>query len=89
LSLRVSEDEMGWLVARGAPADVVRGLIAAERHREAEMDVTDEQIRALEIEAGAAGDEVQVELCRRALDGDDDARAKCGRAIEAARAMQD
>lgn len=36
LSLRVSEDEMGWLVARGAPAEVVRELIAAERRREAE-----------------------------------------------------
>lgn len=36
LSLRVSEDEMGWLVARGAPAEVGRELIAAERRREAE-----------------------------------------------------
>jgi hypothetical protein len=36
LSLRLSEDEMGWLVGRGAPAEVVRDLIAAERRREIE-----------------------------------------------------
>jgi hypothetical protein len=34
--LRLSEDEMGWLVGRGAPAEVVRDLIAAERRREIE-----------------------------------------------------
>jgi hypothetical protein len=38
LSLRVSEDEMGWLASRGAPAEVVRELIAAEREREREGD---------------------------------------------------
>jgi hypothetical protein len=34
----VSEDEMGWLASRGAPAEVVRELIAAEREREREGD---------------------------------------------------
>jgi hypothetical protein len=38
LSLRLSEDEMGWLVSRGTPAEVVRELIAAEREREREGD---------------------------------------------------
>lgn len=51
--------------------------------------VTDEQIRALRTEAAAAGDAVQVDLCTAALDGDDAARAACGRAIDAARAMAD
>lgn len=36
VSVRLTEDEHGWLVARGAPAEVVRGLIEAERLRESE-----------------------------------------------------
>lgn len=49
--------------------------------------VTNEQIEALEIEAGEAGDAAQVELCRAALDGNEVARAKCERAIADAQAQ--
>jgi len=39
--------------------------------------ITDEQIEALQIEAGGAGDAEQVAICERALDGDADARGEC------------
>lgn len=51
--------------------------------------VTDAQIRALRIEAGAAGDLDQITLCSRALGGDASARAQCQDAIDSARAMAD
>lgn len=51
--------------------------------------VTDEQIEALEREAGEAGDLEQAQLCRRALDGDAAARAECASAIHDAQAMAD
>ena len=53
----------------------------------AETEITRSDIRQLMAEAGEAGDEKQVELCELALDGDAEARAKCERAIRAARAM--
>lgn len=43
--------------------------------------VTDEQIATLRSEAAAAGDDAQVRICDRALDGDDSARAECVRVI--------
>lgn len=51
--------------------------------------ITDEQIRALRTEAGAAGDEEMVILCTDALDGDEAARTICEITIAAARAQQD
>lgn len=51
--------------------------------------VTDQQIRALRTEAGAAGDMAQVQLCTDALAGVYSARALCAEAITAARAMAD
>lgn len=53
-----------------------------------EVEPTDEQIAALESEAGTVGDLEMVEVCRRALDGDPLARAESARAIAAA-AMAD
>lgn len=52
-----------------------------------EVDITDEQIEQLRIEAGASGDDEQVELCVAALDGDDDARIECERVIREAAAL--
>jgi len=52
-----------------------------------EFDITDEQIEALRDEAGSAGDNAQVALCDRALDGDDEARAECARVIADAAAQ--
>ena len=48
-------------------------------------ELTTEQIRALETEAGGAGDSEQVEICRRALSGDHDARVACANVIAEAR----
>ena len=42
-----------------------------------QISISDEELEQLRIEAGAAGDEEQVELCDRALDGDRWALAKC------------
>lgn len=58
------------------------------------QDVTNEQIKALAIEANAAGDRATVALCKRALGkkpgaGDASARAECARVIADARAMDD
>ena len=55
--------------------------------RERDMDITDEQIRALSDEAGQAGDLEQVAICERALNGDGAARAECGRVIADAAAQ--
>ena len=51
--------------------------------------VTDEQIDRLHTEASNVGDEAQVRLCERALDGDKEARRECARVIQAAAAMND
>ena len=50
-------------------------------------DVDDESIAALMTEAGAAGDLAQVRLCKRALAGDQRARAACVEVILDARAQ--
>ena len=50
------------------------------------IEITDTQIRKLETEAGEHGDLEQVEICRKALAGDSDARAECARVIEEAQA---
>lgn len=48
--------------------------------------ISNDNIRALEVESGAAGDTEQVKLCRAALDeGDEDARALCVSVIADAR----
>jgi hypothetical protein len=49
--------------------------------------ISDEQIQALRIEAGEAGDLRQVAICDRALDGSARARRKCAGVIAAATAM--
>lgn len=54
-----------------------------------EPNPTSEDIEALCAEAASAGDVAQVEVCQRALEGDADAIAECGRVIESARAMDD
>lgn len=46
-------------------------------------EITDTQIETLLTEASAAGDSEQVAICRRALDGDTEARAECARVIAA------
>ena len=46
-----------------------------------EVEVSDQDIRDLEQEAGQAGDCDQVDLCRSALAGDEGARAECVRVI--------
>ena len=51
--------------------------------------ITDEQIERLSDEAKAAGDSVQVDICERALSGDDEARGDCAEVINDARAMDD
>lgn len=53
----------------------------------ANSTITDDQIEALAIEAGDAGDDAQVELCRKALAGNESARERCAQAIAAARAQ--
>lgn len=50
-------------------------------------NVTDDQIEALGVEAGNAGDDKQVELCRRALAGDERARERCADIIADAKAQ--
>lgn len=45
------------------------------------IEISDEQIEALRDEAGQAGDLEQVKLCKRALKGDEQARAACEQAI--------
>ena len=49
---------------------------------------TTEQIEALRSEAGAAGDREQVQVCDRALAGDEVAIAECARVIRAAQAQR-
>ena len=53
------------------------------------IDITDDQIEALRIEAGQAGDATQVAICQRALDGDAAARAECARVIADAQSQQE
>jgi hypothetical protein len=45
------------------------------------MEITNEQIEQLQIEAGAAGDSAQVAMCEAALNGDEAARERCERVI--------
>lgn len=47
------------------------------------------QIRALAGDAAEAGDLEMVDICRRALRGDDKARAECARVVWEAKAMED
>ena len=54
-----------------------------------DQEITDEQLEALKIEAGAHGDSDQVSLCIRALAGDAAARAACAQAIADALEMDD
>lgn len=49
--------------------------------------LTDDQIRTLSTEAAVAGDMEQVQICDRALDGDEAARRECVRVIRSAEAM--
>ena len=55
----------------------------------ATTSITFTQIETLLAEAAEAGDLVMVAVCGRALEGDEAARAECGRVIAAARAMDD
>lgn len=48
------------------------------------MQPTDQQIRQLEVEAGAAGDHEMVVICRRALCGDADAVTEVANVIREA-----
>lgn len=69
-----------WIAFRArALAELVEALEAA--------NVTTEQIAALRDEAGAAGDLEQVELCERALAGEERAALECRRVILDARAQ--
>ena len=51
--------------------------------------ITDTQIEALSMDSGVAGDLEMVEVCARALAGDELARAECARVIADALAMID
>ncbi len=51
--------------------------------------ITDEQIDALRIEAGEAGDDRMIELCRAAKAGDELARGRCYVALADAAAQAD
>jgi hypothetical protein len=53
------------------------------------IGLTDEQIRKLRDEAGAAGDEPMVEICDAALHGDLSARQDCVTVINDAHAMRE
>lgn len=46
-----------------------------------QTEITDEQIRTLRTEAGAAGDDEQVAICTAALNGVLAARVECARVI--------
>lgn len=46
-----------------------------------DSDVSDDDIRQLQVEAGFAGDTEQVDLCEQALEGDNVARVECVRVI--------
>lgn len=85
-----------------AEADRVLGTAGLFEHltmKHAAGAITDAQIEALQIEAGAAGDDAMIEICRIALGEMDDqgaaamtrdeARATCARVIADARAMRD
>ena len=49
----------------------------------------DSTIIALRREAAEAGDWEMVDICDRALDGEDEALVECERVLEGARAMND
>ena len=51
-----------------------------------QTEISEATIDALRTEAGAFGDYEMVEICDRALDGDEDARAECARVVYEARA---
>jgi hypothetical protein len=51
--------------------------------------ITTEQVRALMAEAAQAGDDAQVAICRRALDGSKRALAECRRVAASAQAQDD
>jgi len=61
----------------------------AIRQTTTETEMSNEQIKALRKEAGAAGDYEMVEVCDRALAGDDAAIAECEKIIADAKAMED
>ena len=51
------------------------------------MNITNEQIKSLQISAGAAGDQQQVDICEAALYSEDEgqraaARAECARVLQ-------
>lgn len=50
-------------------------------------EITTAQVEALEQEAAQAGDDAQVAICRRALDGSQRAWRECQRVIRAAQAQ--
>lgn len=60
---------------------------ASELTAPSRMEITAEQVQALEAEAGQAGDLEQAAICRKALEGDGGAWAECERVIAAAAAM--
>ena len=75
----LSAEECERLSEAGPKSDEIdwTGFDAAE--------ITDAQIEALRTEAGGAGDSAQVDICNRALEGDEAARTECARVIDDAR----
>lgn len=53
------------------------------------MSITETEIDALRTEAAAAGDTAMVAICDLALEGDEDARAKCEDAVSSAATLAD
>lgn len=62
-------------------SDDYKGLVERVQSEFDSCQVSDDQIRQLRTEAGAAGDREQVALCDRALAGDAAARAECAEVI--------
>jgi len=86
LEERPGEPPLGWVSAHSSgpvlPVYQVKGAPPTTPN----LDF-DARVQALSIEASAAGDAEQVELCRRALEGDLGARLECLRVLEMAEAM--
>lgn len=81
------ECDAAWIIVhRRREAAIARlSILAAELAAGNDTDdttaPTPDQIRALSYEAGQAGDMAMVEVCRRALDGDRAAVARCAAVI--------
>ena len=82
-------DNDGLTEAGAALAETAGLRVDADAYGAAYLPELDEQIEALQAEAAEHGDEEQVALCARALNGDTDAQGACLRVLADAAAMDD